>query len=245
MNAPTPPSAFAIPTPVEAAPTRAKKAKVWARADLEWYVEPERVTTQLLAVERFPGVTWDPCCGGGNVLRALVAAGMVCLGTDLVRRPQLAGGDALTNVSDLFAAEHDFRAGSMGWTPFTFLGAWPGAALNLVFNPPFYRAQGTEAFIRRALSVATGKVAAFVDLRFLAGDGRARGLFASHPPTRIWIITPRPSCPPGTYLAEGHEAGNGASDWCWLVWDLTAPQHGTTTDWLRWRSVRAAAEAAA
>ena len=105
---------------------------------------------------------------------------------------------------------------------------------NIVMNPPFFRAKGAEAFIRKALSLATGKVCAFVDIRFIAGAERANGLFAEHCPHRIWIITPRVSCPPGEYLAAGHKAGNGSSDWCWLVWDLTAPKVRTSqTGWLR------------
>ena len=66
-----------------------------------------------------------------------------------------------------------------------------------------------------------------------AAQARANGLFAEFPPFRIWIVTPRVSCPPGTYLAAGTKAGNGSSDWCWMVWDLTAPPSPTRVDWLR------------
>ena len=95
---------------------------------------------------------------------------------------------------------------------------------NICFNPPFFRAKGAEQFIRHALSICRGKVAAFVDIRFLAGGERAAGLFAELPPTRIWIIAPRVSCPPGAYLAAGGKAGNGSSDWAWLIFDKTAPR---------------------
>jgi hypothetical protein len=108
-------------------------------------------------------------------------------------------------------------------------------APNIVMNPPFYRADGAEFFIRRALSFAVRKVCAFVDIRFLAGDGRAKGLFAQFPPTRIWIIHPRVSCPPGEYLEAGGKAGNGSSDWCWLVWSKSEQNSKTE---LRWLNVR-------
>lgn len=49
-----------------------RRAHVWARDDLDWYVEPEGATTALARVERFNGSILDPCCGGGNVVRALL-----------------------------------------------------------------------------------------------------------------------------------------------------------------------------
>ena len=109
-------------------------------------------------------------------------------------------------------------------------------AQNIVTNPPFFKAKGAEAFIRKAIELATGKVAVFVDIRFLAGAERAQGLFADHPPHRIWIVTPRVSCPPGAYLAAGNKAGGGSSDWCWLVWSVCDPYNGTSMGWLRRKS---------
>ena len=100
-------------------------------------------------------------------------------------------------------------------------------------NPPFVRAKGAEAFIRKALALASGKVAAFVDIRFIASAKRANGLFADFPPCRIWVVIPRPSCPPGSYLEAGNKAGGGTADWCWIVWDKTAPTQATHFGWLR------------
>lgn len=62
---------------------------------------------------------------------------------------------------------------------------------------------------------------------------RAAGLFAELPPSRVWVVTPRVSCPPGSYLAAGNKAGNGSSDWCWLVWDLRRPTARPEFGWLR------------
>jgi hypothetical protein len=120
-----------------------------------------------------------------------------------------------------------------------FLNALPlELAPNIICNPPYFRAKGTEAFIRRALELCPGKVAAFTDIRFLAGAERADTLFADHPPSRVWIITPRVSCPPGVYLAAGNKAGNGSSDWCWMVWDQTAPAGRTQIGWVRREATR-------
>lgn len=191
---------------------REKKANVWERDGLDWYQEPVEATTALMAQERFVGTIWDPACGAGNIIKACIDAGYSAVGTDIVKRAN----------AWWFRGEHDFLT-------------WQSQPLaqNVVMNPPFFRAKGAEAFIRKALGIATGKVCAFVDVKFLAGTGRANGLFAEHPPHRIWIITPRPSCPPGEYLAAGNKAGGGTADWCWLVWDQTAPGGATQLGWLR------------
>lgn len=188
----------------------ARLAHKWPRHPQDWYVEPGRCTDQLLTVERFVGEILDPTCGQGNIVEALRAAGLVAHGSDIKRR---------TNAH-WFLGEHDFLAGDA-----------PVAA-NIVFNPPYFRAKGTEACIRQALATATGKVCVFVDRRFVTGGRRARGLYTQHPPTRIWEISPRPSCPTGDFLLAGGKAEGGTADFCWLVWDMTAPKGVTTTGWL-------------
>lgn len=186
-----------------------KRAHVWERDPLDHYIEPRRATEQLLRVETFDGPVLDPCCGIGNIVVTLLAAGLDACGTDIVCR----------------VGEEEFPETWPGW----FAGSGDflkttniDPYLNIVMNPPFFRAKGAEAFIRKALSLGLEKLAVFVDIRFLAGARRAEGLFRDHPPSRVWIITPRVSCPPGAYLASGGTAGNGSSDWCWLVWDRSA-----------------------
>ncbi|GLK69204.1 hypothetical protein [Hansschlegelia plantiphila] len=201
----------------------AKAAHVWERDGLDWYVEERRCTSGLLTVERFVGAVWDPSCGGGNIVEEMLAAGVDAVGTDIKQRVQ----------RWWFRGERDFLA---------FEGQ--PLAQNIVMNPPFFRAKGAEAFIRKALSLATGKVVAFVDIKFLAGGARAQGLYADLPPTRVWVISPRPSCPPGEYLANGGKAEGGTADWCWLVWDLTAPRAETQIRWLRCTSTSSEAEEA-
>lgn len=197
--------------------SKPKAARIWERDPDDWYVEPERVTAALARQEAFIGATIDPCCGGGNTVRALLRSGVNAWGRDLVERAGMAGHDRFLGVHD-FLSETD---------------ALPGRWANIVMNPPFFKAAGAEAFIRRALEVATAKVAAFVDIRFLCGDDRASGLYAEMPPSRVYLITPRVSCPPGNFLAAGGKAGNGSSDWCWLVWDKTCPRSGTSLHRLR------------
>jgi hypothetical protein len=187
-----------------------KDAHLWERDPHDWYVEPKRATLQLLTREAFPGWTHDPCCGGGNIVETLLAAGCAATGSDLVQR----------TAAPWFVGTNDFLEGGLPYKPD-----------NIVFNPPFYKAKGAEAGIRRALSLVPGKVAAFIDARFLQGSARAKGLYQDHPPSRIWTITPRLSCPPGTFLANGGKAGNGSSDWLWLVWDADRRPAGSTSEY--------------
>lgn len=183
----------------------AKKAHVWPKEPHGWYVEPEDCTRALLTVERFVGGAHDPCCGRGNIVRTLIDCGVCAIGTDVVQR----------------AHEPWFR----GTFDYLAPGLPDGMPLyaNVVSNPPFFRGNGALTFIERALDRATAKVAVFVELRFIAGEKRSLGLFARTPPHRIWVVAPRPSCPPGHYLDAGNKAAGGSPDYCWLVWDLTAP----------------------
>lgn len=192
-----------------------KAAHVWDRDPLDWFVEPMECTRLLASVERFVGPVLDPACGQGNIVLALRESGVDASGSDIVCR--------VPDRPIWFWREIDFLNDG---------GMLRGIA-NVVTNPPFFRAKGTEAFIRRALALASGKVAVFVDLKFLASQRRADGLWREHPPARIWQLADRPSCPPGAYLAAGNEAGGGTADWCWLVWDLTAPSGDTRFGWLR------------
>ncbi|WP_420408660.1 hypothetical protein [Hoeflea sp.] len=190
-----------------------KAAHLWERDGLDWYVEPEVATAKLLSKERFVGPIHDPSCGGGNIVRACIEAGYDASGSDIVTR--------VDPEEPWFLGEYDFLTTSE--VP-TFA--------NVVMNPPFFRAKGAEAFIRKAISVTRGKVCAFVDVKFLAGTGRANGLFSEHKPTRIWIITPRVSCPPGEYLLRGGKASGGTADWCWIVWDMSTSSGSTELGWL-------------
>jgi hypothetical protein len=194
---------------------RARQAHVWDRADGEWYVEPTDCTTALLTVERFRGQVWDPACGGGNVVRALDAADRAAFGTDIVDRGW--------GQSALWHGVRDFLTADPARFP----------AQNIITNPPFGKGKLAEAFIRHALmSPHLAKLAVFVDARFLYSTKRAQGLYAEHPPSRVWIIAPRPSCPPGAYLAAGNKAQGGTADFVWIIWDRTHPHVGTSINWL-------------
>lgn len=209
--------AFTLPAEPSNAPARkTKKAHIFKRDPLEWYVEPEDCTAALLTVERFVGSVLDPACGQGNIVRTLRDKHVEAFGSDIKRR--------VPEDTEWFLGEVDF------------LTLPPSCVQqsNIITNPPFFRGVGTEAFIRASLKAASHKVAVYTDLKFLAGAKRAGGLYAEHTPHRVWLLTPRPSCPPGEYLLAGNKAGGGTADWVWIVWDLAAPPVSHPTfGWLR------------
>lgn len=208
--------AFALPAEPTAESARQKKAHTFKRDPLDWYVEPQDCTAALLTVERFVGSVLDPACGQGNIVRSLRDAGVEAFGSDIRRR--------VPEDTEWFIGEADFLK-----VPHTAVHQ-----ASIVTNPPFYKGAGTEAFIRASLKAARHKVAIFTDLKFLGGDKRAATLYAEHTPHRVWLLTPRPSCPPGEYLLAGNKAGGGTADWVWVVWDLTAPPVSRPTfGWLR------------
>lgn len=192
---------------------KARAAHVFERDALDWYVEPEWCSTALARVEHFEGTVYDPCCGGGNIPLALYRAGYSVYGTDIVERR-----NRPTKGSQDFFAEAPTRE--------------PDSIPNIMSNPPFFRGKGTERFIREAYRIVSHKLCVFTSLKFLGGDDRANGLYLDIPPSRVWMLTPRPSCPPGEYLLAGNKAGGGMEDWIWLVYDKTA-EPGTKFGWLR------------
>lgn len=92
---------------------------------------------------------------------------------------------------------------------------------NFVSNPPFKQFQ---AFALHALACSTRKVALIWQVPRL---NAARWL-QDTPLARIWLLTPRPSMPPGCVISHGvglhgepQKVGGGTQDYAWLVWDKT------------------------
>ena len=178
---------------------RAKAAHVWARDPHDWYVEPEWVSKRLFEEESFEGGVLDPACGSGRIVRAAEAAGLVAFGTDLIERE---GG---------CVGSWDFLSGDY---PRELLMAEAyGPCENTVSNPPF---KDAERFVRIALAITPRKVAMLLPISWLNGDKRSRWLETT-PLRRVWIITPRPSMPPGAVIAAGHKPGQGTQDFAWFV----------------------------
>lgn len=174
------------------------------RAKADWYVEPRFATELLIAAEGFRGRTWDPACGIGHcsdALRADVApiGGREVISTDKVDR----GYKHLTAVVDFLQPN---------------LIASAQRIQNIVCNPPFKRAEILD-WIRAAREIAEQKVALFLPIDFLASESRYL-FFKSWPFNRVWVMSSRPSCPPGEPFAAGKvKAKGGTADYAWFVWE--------------------------
>ena len=177
---------------------RAKPLRVhiWDRDPHGHYVEPEWCSIRLFEEEHFGpagSLVFDPACGWGRILKSAQRAGYTALGADIV--PSL-----------------DRRAlGPITFAAGDFLKCPPILTVSaIVCNPPFDHVRG---FCEQALEIATHKVAMLVPLRRLPAARWLQGM----PLETVWLLSPRPSMPPGQYIAAGDKPGGGSQDFCWLV----------------------------
>jgi hypothetical protein len=89
---------------------------------------------------------------------------------------------------------------------------------NIVSNPPF---DVFEDFTRHALALADRKVALIMPTARL---NAARWLYDT-PLQSVWLLTPRPSMPPGHVIKAGGKVGGGKSDYAWLVFEHGYSSH--------------------
>jgi hypothetical protein len=87
---------------------------------------------------------------------------------------------------------------------------------NIVCNPPF------ESMMRFVLAAEVHSRRKTAVIFPTARLNAARWL-TDTPLRRVWLLTPRPSMPPGHVITAGGKVGGGKSDYCWLVFE-----HGYT-----------------
>jgi hypothetical protein len=85
---------------------------------------------------------------------------------------------------------------------------------NLIFNPPFDRC---EAFVRHAVSMISKRDKSKVATIFLQRRLNAARWLAELPLARVYLLTPRPSMPPGHVIEAGEKPKGGTQDFCWLI----------------------------
>lgn len=168
--------------------TRPLNAQIWQRETDEHYVEPKWCSRRLFQEEDFEGGVYDPCCGFGHIVISALEHGLKGYGSDLVDR----GWDSTRTPHD-FLTGHDEQHD------------------NIVCNPPFNIAAD---FALHALKLARRKVA----MIFPTARLNAAHWLRETPLARVWLMTPRPSMPPGHTITAGEKPGGGKMDFCWLVW---------------------------
>lgn len=202
-----------------------KKKPTHPKSDRDWYVEESWTVQALIDAEaklnfgrvswHAWGTVWDPACGRGTIPEQFKANDFDAIGSDIAPRgyrPQL--------VNFLTAPVDVKKTGGQ-------------AGLSIVCNPPYSYQKGIlEAFIRRALSLATNKVAMLVPIGRQSGELRHQ-LFTEFPPSRIYVFSERVSMPPGAMVEElGDKAyKRGRIDYMWLVWDRKTPSGVGFTRW--------------
>jgi hypothetical protein len=190
-------------------PARPRRTHIFAPDADDHYVDPAWCSARLFEVEFFGtsgALILDPACGWGRIPQAAKAAGYTVIASDIVdRRRELDG------------------------IPFhilDFLERSPiQSAYSIVSNPPFTH---VKEFCERALEVATYKVAMIVPLRRLP----AAHWLERMPLESVYLLTPRPSMPPGTWIEAGNTPGGGSHEFCWLVFNKTTTATAPRMRWL-------------
>lgn len=168
------------------------KAHSWQREAQEHYVEPHWCSERLFQEEKFAGPIWDPCCGFGRIPDSAAACGLASEGTDIVDR----GWRRFSGRLDFLSA-----------TRISGLGDF-----DVVCNPPFNIA---GRFARHALDLEGSRKVAMI---FPTARLNAAHWLKGTPLLRVWLMTPRPSMPPGHVITAGERPQGGKMDFCWLVW---------------------------
>jgi hypothetical protein len=174
--------------------SRQRHAHIWDADPYGHYPDPPWVSRRLLEAESFSAkgaLILDPCCGWGRIPHNATAAGYTAIGVEIVdrrREPLCHNGFKLVRG--------DFLKDTLP----------VGAVESAVFNPPYI-----QQFVECALAIVKYKVAALIPLRRLPAAHWIEG----KPLETIWLLTPRPSLPPASYIRAGHEPGSGAIGGAW------------------------------
>jgi hypothetical protein len=200
-----------------------KQKSAYPKSPFDWYVEQQWVTEQLIRADNSGDqpwhTVWDPACGSGNVLREFNDWGIPTWSTDIQFRGFAAHG---------IFHEIDF-VGSLDFVR----SAAPKGPFSIVSNTPYSYQKGIlEAFIRRAMELDAEKVAFLMPVGRQAGE-RRHALWEEFPPTRVWVLSERPSMPPGAEIELlGDKAfKRGRIDFQWVVWDRINPAAPGETKW--------------
>ena len=163
------------------------------------------VSRALFREQHFDGAIHDPAAGFGNIVVAARAASLEASAADIVDR-----GFQGAQVRDFL---QDSRL-------------YP----NVVCNPPY---EIIAQFGPHAVTASLARTALVFPVARL--NAAAKGWLRGLPLTHVWLITPRPSMPPGdvyqAYLAKGREPSGGRVDFCWLIFERGF-QGAPTIGWL-------------
>jgi len=172
---------------------RPRAAHIWPAHAAGFYIEPHWCSERLFAVEQFTGGIWDCCCGTGRITEAARNAGYHdVIATDLIDR----GYQRFNGRVDFLTCAHL-------------------CAQNIVCNPAFGLC---KQFVRHAL-YGLDRPANKIAVIWLVRRLNAAHWLLRTPLVRVYLLTPRPSMPPGEVILRGEKPKDGSQDFCWLVFE--------------------------
>lgn len=182
---------------------------------LDYFPTPPWATRALCEYlgqgETLAGQTvWEPACGEGHMARPLAEYFGSVSASDVHDYSEAYDGQA--RVCDFlieWSLPPRFEKRPPEW---------------IITNPPFRLA---EAFVYRALQVASVGCAMLVRTSFLEGQERFRSLYQPWPPALILQFTERCSMVKGRL----DPTVASATSYCWVVW-LQEPVEHTRFDWI-------------
>ena len=157
------------------------------RESNDYYATEPSAIDDLFNVEEFSQRIWEPACGEGHLAIRMKMLGKQVVSTDLINR-------------------------GYGDTGFDFLSVKGVFSGDIITNPPYRFA---AEFVEHAVKLTRNKVAMFLKLTFLEGQGRQK-LFAQYPPKNIWVYAFRKKCAMNGMFAS---TGSSASCYAWFVWE--------------------------
>lgn len=153
---------------------------------LDFWKTPPQATKALLEKEHFHGNILEPACGTGEMSEELRRKYQHVYSSDIVHR----GYEFQSYAFDFFEEVGIFD--------------------NVITNPPFNLA---EEFVRKALDVASQKVAMLLKLEFLQANSRL-DLFTTTPLKTVYIFS---------YRVPFHQSGYSEpitnQRYAWYVWE--------------------------
>ena len=170
----------------------------------DFYATEPSAIDDLLKVEDFAPIIWEPAVGEGHLANRLIKYGHSVYGTDIIDR-----GWAGTEILDF-----------LKFTP------KEEQQVDIITNPPY---KYCSEFILKSLEcVAPGrKVAMFLKLTTLEGQKRYEEIYSKYPPKAVYVYSKRKQC-----AKNGEFSGSSAVCYAWFVWEKDNYQDGTRLFWI-------------
>lgn len=170
----------------------------------DYFATDPRAVPPLVAAEPLAPVVWECCCGGGDMARALVAAGIETYDSDAYDR----GHGRMLDVFDV---------------------RLPPAPV-IVTNPP-YESGFPVRLVRHARAIGARKVCLLLPMAWWDAAGRVDFLETECPPARVWNLAGRiRMARNGDWQGTGKSPNRS---YAWWVWDWSQPAAPTIVRPLR------------